>query len=260
MFLDRILEAKRVEVAERQREIPLETLKRRAGEAPAPRDMVAALRKPGLGVLAEVKRRSPSRGPLRPDLDAPALARQYEEGGCVAVSVLTEGPHFGARHDDLPAVRGAVSVPVLRKDFMLSDYQIWEARAMGADAVLLIVAALHMETLVRLTGIAERLGMTALVEVHSAEEVGLALEAGARLVGINNRDLHSFRVDLAVSQQLRPLIPAEVAVVAESGISVPSDAAGLHRLGVDAILVGEALVTAEDPAAAVRAMSIGSAG
>lgn len=258
MFLERILESKRIEVAERAVQTSLETLKRRAAEAPDPRELVAALRRPGLGVIAEVKRASPSKGPLRPDLDAPALARLYEEGGCTAISVLTDGPHFGARPDDLPAVRGAVSVPVLRKDFLIADYQLWEARAMGADAVLLIVAALDLETLARFIGVAGGLGMTALVEVHTAEEVKVALECGARVVGINNRDLHSFRVDLEVTRRLRPLVPAGVAVVAESGISGPADAAALRELGVDAVLVGEALVTAEDPAAMVRAISSGA--
>jgi len=257
MFLDRILEAKRREVDARRSHVPLETLKLRVAEAAEPRDLVSALRGDGLAIVAEVKRASPSKGPLRPDLDPVALARQYESGGCAAVSVLTDETNFAARPGDLPEVRGAVGVPVLRKDFVVADYQVWEARAMGADAVLLIVAALDPADLARLIDLAGQLGICPLVEVHTADEVRLALDAGARMIGINNRDLHSFRVDLEVTRRLRPLVPSGVLVVAESGISSAADAAAMRGLGVDAVLVGEALVTSEDPAALIRAMSRG---
>lgn len=258
MFLSRILEAKRSEVAEREASLPLEVLARRATLAAAPRDFLGALRRSGLGVIGEVKRASPSKGPLRPELDAVALARQYEEGGCIAISVLTDGPHFGARPEDLERVRAAVSVPVLRKDFLISEYQLRESRAMGADAVLLIVAALEASDLARLIGLAVELGMCPLVEVHKAEEVRTALACGAPVLGINNRDLRSFHVDLDVTRTLRPLIPPEVAVVSESGVSTPEEASLVWGWGADAALVGEALVTSENPSALVRSLSIGA--
>ncbi len=252
MFLSRILEAKRLEVARRRKRTPQWVLERRAGDASEPRDFLAGLTRPGLGVIGEVKRASPSRGPLRPDLDAPALARQYESAGCIAVSVLTDVPHFGALPDDLEQVRTAVSVPVLRKDFVISEYQLWESRAMGADAVLLIVAALEPESLGGLVDLADRLGMCPLVEVHGPEEVEIALRYGARAVGINNRDLRSFRVDLETTRRLRRAIPANVAVVSESGISTPRDAALVREWGADAVLVGEALVTSADPGGLIQ--------
>lgn len=255
MFLSTILEAKRCEVAGRRERTPQARLERIAGGAEPARDFLEAIRRPGLGVIAEVKRASPSRGPIKPDLDAPSLARSYEAGGCVAVSVLTDGPHFGARPDDLQQVREAVSVPVLRKDFLIGEYQVWESRAMGADAVLLIVAALEAPTLATLIRLAGDLGMTPLVEVHNAEEVRVALAVGARLLGVNNRDLHSFKVDVETTGRLRPLIPPEAAVVSESGIAGPGEAALVRDWGVDAVLVGEALVLSPDPAAMVRSLA-----
>jgi indole-3-glycerol phosphate synthase len=255
VFLSRILEAKRREVEERSARRPLEELRRLAAAAAAPRDFATALRRPGLGVIAEVKRASPSKGPIRPDLDPVALARAYELGGCAAISVLTDEPFFAAQADDLESVRAAVSVPVLRKDFLLSEYQLYEARAMGADAALLIVAALEPEELSALIGLAVALGMCPLVEVHTEGEVEAALEAGAKVVGINNRDLTTFKVDLETTRRLRPLVPPGVGVVAESGIATPEQAALVASWGVDAVLVGEALVASEDPAGLVRAMS-----
>jgi indole-3-glycerol phosphate synthase len=171
VFLSRILEAKRREVEERSARQSLAELRLLAADAPPPRDFAAALRRPGLGVIGEVKRTSPSRGPIRPDLDPVALAREYEAGGCAAVSVLTDAPFFGALQGDLESARAAVSVPVLRKDFLLSEYQLHEARAMGADAVLLIVAALEAEELSALIGLAGDLGICPLVEVHTEDEV-----------------------------------------------------------------------------------------
>jgi indole-3-glycerol phosphate synthase len=256
VFLSRILEAKRREVEDRSARRPLEELRRLAAGAPKPRDFAAALRRPGLSVLAEIKRASPSRGPIRPDLDPVALAREYEAGGCAAISVLTDRPFFGALPGDLESVRAAVAVPVLRKDFLISEYQLYEARAMGADAALLIVAALEREELSALIRLAADLGMCPLVEVHTEDEVRTALEAGATVVGINNRDLTTFKVDIETTRRRRPLIPPGVAVVAESGIGTPEDAALVAGWGVDAVLVGEALVASEDPASLVRAMSM----
>lgn len=254
MYLEAILEHKQREVAERSAQLPLGALMRRAESAGPPRDFLSALRRPGLGVIAEVKRASPSRGPIRPDLDAPALAARYESGGCAALSVLTDQRHFGARPEDLQQVRAAVSVPVLRKDFILDQYQLWESRAMGADALLLIVAALDRRVLARLVELAGGLGMLPMVEVHTAEEVEIALDCGASVVGINNRDLRTFRVEIETTRRLRPLIPPEVAVVSESGIAGPREAGLVREWGADAVLVGEALVTSEDPAGLVRAM------
>jgi len=256
-FLSRILEAKRLEVEKRSARRPIADLERLAREMSKPRDFLGQLRGPGLGVIAEIKRASPSRGPLRPQLDAPALAREYSAGGCMAISVLTDSAHFGARPDDLPSVRAAVSVPVLKKDFHLSEYQIWEARAEGADALLLIAAALDQPTLAGLIAIALRLGICPLVEVHTASEVGVALDCGAPVIGINNRDLASFRVDLETTRRLRPLIPDGIPVVAESGIRSPEDARRVGQWGADAVLVGEALVCGDDPRGMVRSMSAG---
>jgi indole-3-glycerol phosphate synthase len=258
LFLERILSSKRHEIEVRTAEVPLSLVLQRAVEAASPRDFLAAVQQPGLGVIAEVKRASPSRGLLKPDLDAPALARRYDEGGCIAVSVLTDSPFFGARPDDLASVRSTVGVPVLRKDFVVSDYQIWESRAMGADAVLLIVAALPQQDLEHLLAIAGAAGLCPLVEVHTAAEVGIALECGATLLGINNRDLHSFRVDLETTHRLRDLVPPQIAVVSESGIAGPAEAALVRGWGVDAVLVGEALVTCQEPENLLRALSLGT--
>ena len=258
MFLDSILEVKRREVAERMQVTPLATLERRVETAAPTKDLVAAVRRPGLGVIAEVKRASPSKGPIRPDLDATGLARSYETGGAVAVSVLTDEPHFGARPADFAQVKGAVSVPVLRKDFVVSDYQVWETRAMGADAVLLIVAALGRRALAKLIRLAGELKLTPLVEVHDAEEVAVALDCGVRLLGINNRDLRTFRVDLETTHRLSHLVPAEVAIVAESGIAAPREAALVREWGADAVLVGESLVMSDDPGTLIKALSAGA--
>ena len=260
MFLDRIVRKKREEIAEKSAKIPQSALERLAAQTAPARDLLAALRQPGLGVIAEIKRASPSRGPIRPDLDAAALALQYEEGGAAAISVLTDEPHFGARPGDLEAVRTAVSVPVLRKDFILSEYQLWESRAMGADAVLLIVAALETELLPRLIDLAMKLGICPLVEVHTADEVDVAVACGAQAIGINNRDLATFRVELETTRRLRPLIPPGPAVVSESGIVSPRDAALVGQWGVDAVLVGEALVASQDPAGFLRSLRASASG
>lgn len=225
-------------------------------EAPAARrrSLRRALRGRGLAVIAEVKRRSPSAGSLADDLDAADQARRYVEGGAAAVSVLTEPEFFAGSLDDLRAVRRAVTVPILRKDFLLHPAQVAEAAAAGADAVLLIAAIVDDDVLGALIAEARRLGLDALVEVHDEAEVARALGAGADLVGVNNRDLTTFEVDLGVAERLANLLPDDVVRVAESGVSDVRGARRMAAAGYDAILVGEAAVRAEDPAAFVAAL------
>jgi indole-3-glycerol phosphate synthase len=209
--------------------------------------LVAALGGGGLSVIAEIKKRSPSRGVIDGTLDPAAQARRYAAGGADAISVLTEPEFFAGALDDLRAVRAATRLPILRKDFILEPVQIWEARAAGADAVLLILGALSDQQLEHLTEVAAEAGLECLVEAHSADEVERANAAGARLVGINNRNLSDFTVDLGVAESLAGRIAAPVKV-AESGIFNAADAARMRRAGYDAVLVGEALVRAPDPA------------
>lgn len=219
------------------------------------RGFASALSQPGLSVVAEVKRRSPSRGVLAAGLNAVDQAVIYEAAGAAAVSVLTEPLHFDGSIEDLVAVRDAVSIPVLRKDFLLEPAQVWEARAAGADAVLLIVAALEPDLLAEMLATAEGAGLDALVEVHNAEEASIARDAGATLVGVNNRNLATFVTDLVVAEDLAPRVQSEgVVAVAESGIHSGADAGRMRDAGYDAILVGEALVVADDPTAALRSL------
>jgi indole-3-glycerol phosphate synthase len=255
--LDQILTRKVDEVARARAALPDGELAARLGDAPRPRPFEAGLsRRGGPGrVIAEVKRRSPSAGAIDAGLDAPAQARRYAAAGAAAISVLTDGPGFGGSLDDLRAVRAAVDVPLLRKDFVIDRYQLLEARAAGADAALLIVAALAPEALGRLLADCAELGLAALVEVHDDPEVDVALAAGARIVGVNNRDLRTFVVDLATSERLLPRLPADVRGVAESGVRTAEDAARLRRAGASNLLVGEALVRAPDPGALLRAMT-----
>ena len=224
----------------------------RAGSRPAPPSFRHALAAPGLAVIGELKRRSPSRGELDSSLDPPAQATRYAAGGAAAISVLTEPHYFSGSDDDLVAVTGAVPVPVLRKDFTVHPAQVWEARALGASAVLLIVAVLDRSELSELLAVASEAGLDALVEVHDEEEVEAALAAGAEIVGVNNRDLTDFTVDLATAERLAPRLAPARLTVAESGIFTGPDAARMREAGYDAVLVGEALVRAPDPAALVR--------
>lgn len=246
-ILERLCVAKQVEVRERERQEPSSALYARALTAPRPRSLAAALQKTDrVGVIAEIKRASPSKGTLAPDLDPAALARTYAAHGAAAISVLTDR-HFQGTLDDLARVAAACELPRLRKDFILAPYQLYEARAAGADAVLLIVAVLRTtDALAALIAETESLGMEALVEVHDPAEVRIALAAGARLIGINNRDLATFRVDLATTARLRPLIPADLPLVSESGINNAADVATVAAAGARAVLVGESLVTAPD--------------
>ncbi|MEX2323451.1 MAG: indole-3-glycerol phosphate synthase TrpC [Acidimicrobiia bacterium] len=211
------------------------------------RSLGAALRQPGMSIIAEIKRRSPSVGPIAPDVDAIALAHAYQAGGAAAVSVLTEPIGFGAWPADLPAVARHADLPTLRKDFVVEAVQVWETRAMGADAVLLIVAILGDGALARLLAEARAAGLEALVEAHTGAEVAAAVDAGADIVGVNNRDLGTFAVDLATAERLRAAIPDGVVTVAESGVSSPAAAARMTDAGYDAILVGEAASRAADP-------------
>ncbi|WP_286900293.1 indole-3-glycerol phosphate synthase TrpC [Thermocrispum sp.] len=257
--LEDIIVGVRADLAEREAALPLEELKKRAAKAPEPRDAMAALKEPGIGVIAEVKRRSPSKGKLADIPDPAALAADYAAAGARAVSVLTERRRFGGSLADLAAVRAAVDVPVLCKDFIVSPYQVHEARLHGADIVLLIVAALEQNALVSLLDRVESLGMTALVEVHNAEECDRALEAGAELIGVNARNLHTLEVDREVFARLAPGLPPNVLKVAESGVRGPGDLMTYAGHGADAVLVGEGLVTSEDPKAAlVQLVTAGS--
>jgi indole-3-glycerol phosphate synthase len=232
--------------------VPEAELDRRAAAAPPALDAEAALRsQPGIAVIAEVKRSSPSKGSLAPIDDPAALAAEYEGGGAAAISVLTEGRRFGGSLEDLVSVRLAVSVPVLRKDFIVTAYQLFEARAAGADLVLLIVAALSDHELVCLIERAQSIGLTPLVEVHTAEEVSRAVAAGARLIGVNARNLQTLEVDPTTFAKLAPQIPDGIIRVAESGVRGPHDVIELARAGADVVLVGEALVTGRDPRAGV---------
>lgn len=250
--LDDILAGVRADVAERMEQTPLDLLKQRAAQAPAPRNGVAALRQEQVTVIAEVKRASPSRGALAAIEDPAELARAYEAGGAHAISVLTEERRFGGSLADLAAVRAAVDVPLLRKDFIVSSYQLWEARAAGADIVLLIVAALDQEALVSLHERAQSIGLTPLVEVHDIDEVPRALDAGALLIGVNVRDLRTLSVDRDNFARVAPFIPDHVVRVAESGVRGPHDLITYANAGADAVLVGESLVTRGDPRQAVH--------
>ncbi|AVT32654.1 indole-3-glycerol phosphate synthase TrpC [Plantactinospora sp. BC1] len=249
--LDEILAGVREDVARRQEQVPLEQIKELAAAAAPPRDAYAALRRPGVGVIAEVKRSSPSKGQLAEIADPADLAGDYAAGGARCISVLTEGRWFGGSLEDLAAVRTAVDIPVLRKDFVVSSYQVHEARAHGADLVLLIVAALEQNVLVGLLERIESLGMTALVEVHDEEEADRALEAGARVIGVNARNLRTLEVDRSVFERIAPGLPNNVVKIAESGVRGPHDLIRYASAGADAVLVGEGLVTQKSPREAV---------
>jgi indole-3-glycerol phosphate synthase len=249
--LDEILAGVREDVADREQRVPLERIRQRAAAAPAPRDAYAALRRPGVGVIAEVKRSSPSKGRLAEIADPAELAGEYAAGGARCVSVLTEGRWFGGSLDDLADVRAAVEIPLLRKDFVVSSYQVHEARAYGADLVLLIVAALEQKVLVGLLERIESLGMTALVEVHTEDEADRALDAGARVIGVNARDLRTLQVDRSVFERIAPGLPNHVVKIAESGVRGPHDLIRYASAGADAVLVGEGLVTQKSPRDAV---------
>jgi indole-3-glycerol phosphate synthase len=249
--LDEILDGVRADLAERQAAVSLDALKEMAAHAPSPKDGYAALRGQGVSVIAEVKRSSPSKGALAAIADPAALAADYESGGASVISVLTEKRRFGGDIDDLAQVRNRVDVPVLRKDFVVTSYQLWEARAYGADLVLLIVAALEQQALISLVERAESIGLTPLVEVHTEEELDRAVDAGARVIGVNARDLTTLKVDRGTFARIAPKIPSNVIKIAESGVRGPHDLLAYASAGADAVLVGESLVTGKDPRSAV---------
>jgi indole-3-glycerol phosphate synthase len=249
--LDEILDGVRLDLAEREAAVPLDDVKAAARRAPEALDPMPTFRAPGISVVAEVKRSSPSKGALAAIPDPARLAAEYAAGGAAAISVLTEERRFGGTLQDLRAVRVAVDVPVLRKDFILSSYQLFEARAAGADLALLVVAALDDNQLVGLLERATSIGLTSLVEVHDEEEVDRAIDAGAGLVGVNARNLRTLEVDRGTFARLRPRIPARVVTVAESGVRGPRDVFEYAKVGADVVLVGETLVRGDDPRAAV---------
>ncbi|MGB7424644.1 MAG: indole-3-glycerol phosphate synthase TrpC [Ornithinimicrobium sp.] len=253
--LEDIIEGVRGDLAERKLTASLDSVVAQAAQAAPALDVMAHLRsRGGLHVIAEVKRSSPSKGALADIVDPASLAAQYADGGASVISVLTEQRRFGGSLADLAAVRRAVTVPVLRKDFMVEEYQIWEARAWGADLVLLIVAALDDDDLRSLLAVTEAAGMQALVEVHDETEMVRALRCGAQIVGVNARNLKTLQVDRDTFARVARGVPDEVILVAESGIRGPADAAEYVDHGADAVLVGEALVTGNDPSAAVAEM------
>ena len=227
----------------------------RAIQAHTPRDFAGALRQPGLAIIAEMKQRTPSMGVLAEDYRPADLARAYTQGGAAAISVLTHMASFGGRSEHVEAVRFATELPILRKDFVTDPYEVGEARAAGADAVLLIVAALDKDNLAELLRVTRSRGLDALVEVHDEHEVETAIHAGASVIGVNNRDLRTFNVDLGLTERLRRVIPSDLVLVAESGIHTGEDARRMREAGADAILVGESLMRAEDPAARIRELA-----
>ncbi len=283
-LLERILSETRAEIEERKRGVPLDALEAQvaADEARPPSgggehfrgvpgvDVGArsstgepgrfheALARPGIGVIAEFKRRSPSAGALREHADVAAIVGAYERGGASALSVLTEGPNFDGSLEDLRTARAACGLPILRKDFIVDPYQLYEARAAGADAVLLIVAALHQDALASLHELATALGLDVLVEVHDREELARAASVGARLIGVNNRDLRDFTVDVGRTSRLLGEMPNGAIVVSESGIADSEQVAELERQGVSAVLVGESLMRAPHPDQALRALLSGA--
>ena len=263
-YLSSILASHRARAAADRRELDaLVALAEASVESDPPRPFLAALSEPAGGhleVIAEIKRRSPSKGVLDAGLVPAAVAADYEAGGAACLSVLTDAEYFGGSPADLGAARAACSLPVLRKDFSVCEADVCDARIMGADAVLLIVAALSDEELSRLITMADELSLEALVEVHDQAELGRALDAGAGLVGVNQRDLSTFEVDRGRAGALAPHIPSEVVAVAESGIGGPEDVRRLADVGYQAVLVGESLLRAVDRAAAVRALAGHSVG
>jgi len=254
MILDRIVADNRPELEARKRSFPLVELRRVVLEQPPPLDLASALGGDGIKLIAELKKASPSKGVIRSDFNPVEIAQTYASNGASAISVLTESRHFQGSLNHLKGVRDALAKkrPLLRKDFIHDPYQVYESRAYGADSLLLIVAILTLEKLEELLGLSHELGMGCLVEVHDEAELEIALRSGAGIIGINNRDLKTFTVDLATTERLRPLVPRDRIVVSESGIRDRRDMEKLREWGVDAVLIGESLVSAPDIAAKMR--------
>ena len=257
-ILSQIAAYQRADVTERKARTPQSDIERRAAEAPPVRGFRAALAEaPELALIAEIKKASPSKGLIRPDFDPPSLARAYAEGGAACLSVLTDRPSFQGEDADLVNARAAVALPALRKDFLVDPWQVAESRALGADAILVILAMVDNTLAGELMAAARRFGLDALVEVHDEAELARAAALGAELIGVNNRDLRSFVTDLAVFERLAPRAPANALLVAESGIATSADAARLQGAGARALLVGESLMRQADVAAATRALMTG---
>jgi indole-3-glycerol phosphate synthase len=253
--LDRIVEATRDEVERRRAAISLAELEAAVRERPEGRPFSEALTRPGISVIAEHKRRSPSAGQIREGSTVEEIVLAYERGGAAALSILTEPSHFGGSLRDLQAALAVTELPVLRKDFIVDLYQVYESAAAGADAILLIVAALDVDFLAELLGEARALDLDVIVEVHDEDELEMALEVDADVVGLNNRDLSDFSVDIERTYELLADVPAGKTVVAESGFSTREELDDLERVGIDAVLIGETLMRAEDVEAAVRELS-----
>ncbi len=256
MILQKILDAKRKDIANRKLELPIDELKSRLWDAPPSLDFAKRLVRSSSGlpaVIAEIKRASPSKGSIRSDINPTQVAVSYEKAGAAAISVLTDKQFFGGSLRDLGAVKESVTIPVLRKDFILDEYQVYESRAAGADAILLIVAALEAEMLTRLMNLATEIGLQYIVEVHDERELKAAVDVGAAIIGINNRNLHTFDVSLDVTRRLLPMIPVpNVKKISESGIASREDLEHLGKLGADAVLIGEALMVHPDPSQKLR--------
>jgi indole-3-glycerol phosphate synthase len=254
MILDRIVSDNIQELEDKKHRLPMAELQRQASEQPLALDLASALRDNGIQLIAEVKKASPSRGIIRSDFNPVEIAKIYAANGAAAISVLTEAKHFQGNLDHLKNISKSLSnkIPILRKDFIVDPYQIYESRAYGADSLLLIVAILKPDVLQELLQLSHELGMSCLVEVHNEAEVEIALNSQAKIIGINNRDLKTFSVDITTTERLRPLIPADRIVVSESGIKERSDVEKLRQLGIDAILIGESLMSAPDIAARMR--------
>lgn len=257
-ILDEIMKAKGVELARHRAAISQTDLEQQVKTAPFPLNLSGALWGDKVRLIAECKKASPSKGLLSPNYDPVAMAMSYAENGAAAISVLTEADYFQGSLEHLRAVKAAVgplNVPVLRKDFLFDPYHLYEARANGADAALLIVAALEETQLREMLAVAQSIWLQCLVEVHNEEELETALSCGAEIIGVNHRDLKTFKVDTSLTLQLRPMIPAGRLIVAESGMSTAEDVLPLKQVGVNAILVGEAVMTAADPGAKVRELA-----
>jgi indole-3-glycerol phosphate synthase len=253
MILDDILAEKRRAVSSARLRIPLAEIEARAAAIAPTRGFLASLRSAsGIACIAEFKRRSPSKGWIRRAADVAEVVAAYQRGGASAISVLTDTPFFGGELADLTSARAATELPILRKDFVIDPYQVAEARAAGADALLLIVAALGERDLRELLAATRAFGMEALVETHDADELRRAIAAGARVIGVNNRDLRTFHVDTDLAVELRPQVPGEYLMVAESGVRTADDVQRLRRAGIEAVLVGEALMRSPDPESALR--------